>query len=67
MKKENSLGESFRIKTVEEMQELLPARIEAANEVLCLDTDDDVMTVLRHYDWSQSKLNDKWFNEMDTV
>ena len=34
-----------------------------ANEVLCLDTDDDVMAVLRYFDWNQEKMEAKWYDE----
>ena len=52
LKKQSSSNNSYRIKTVEEMQGMLPARIKQANELLCLDSDDDVMTVMRYFTWN---------------
>ena len=32
-----------------------------------MDNDDNVMSLLRYYDWNMHKVNDHWWNEMDKL
>ena len=49
------------------MQKRIPKRIKQANDLLCLDKDDDVILVMRYFDWNQKKLEDKWFANMEEL
>ena len=53
----------FKIFTKDDIVKLLPKRMKKANEVLFLNTDDDVMSVLRYFDWNQEKMESNWYNE----
>lgn len=46
---------SFTVKELIDQQ--IPGRVEAANEILFLD-EDRAISVLRHFDWSQSKMEE---------
>jgi len=48
---------------VEVMQDQLPKKITLARELLCMPGDDQIITVLRHYNWSQLRLEDNWFEQ----
>lgn len=32
-----------------------------AQDLLCIENEDEVIAILRHFEWSQQKLEDKWF------
>ena len=34
-----------------------------ANEILCLDSDDQILAILRYYNWNVVKLQDEWFDK----
>ena len=38
-----------------------------ANEIMFLKSDDNVMTVMRYFNWSIQKLNDKWYDNMQQL
>ena len=57
----------FKVYTTEEVQKLLPKRIKEANDLLELKSDDDVMSVLRYFDWSMPKLKAEWFENQENL
>ena len=46
---------------MKDIESQIPKKVKQANELLCLDRDDDVISILRHFDWNQQKLEDVWF------
>ena len=36
-------------------------------EVLCIDNDDQIISILRHFKWNQTKVEEKWFENMEKL
>jgi len=47
------------------MKDQLPRKIEEARDILCLDKDDDIITILRSFNWNNRKMEEQWFEEGD--
>ena len=43
----------------------LPMKIKKAREILCLDSEDEIITILRHFDWKHQKMEERWFDDDD--
>ena len=56
---------AFSMKEI--MQKMLTNKIRRANDLLCFDNEDDVIKVLRHFDWNESKMEEKWFDQQDKL
>ena len=39
--------------------------IKEADELLCLGSEDKVISVVRYYNWDLTKINDEWFENME--
>ena len=57
----------FKIYTNDEIQNVLLDRVMEANDLLKLESNDDVMAILRYFGWNLNKLKDRWFEECDTL
>ena len=44
----------------------MPKQMEKAKETLCLE-DDQVLAVLRYFDWNLTKLEEQWYDNMDQL
>ena len=60
----NSEVKSFTLNDL--MAKQIPAQVEEANETLFLDTD-SVISVLRHFDWNKSKMEESWFDNTEKL
>ena len=60
----NSEVKSFTLNDL--MTKQIPAQVEEANETLFLDTD-SVISVLRHFDWNKSKMEESWFDNTEKL
>ena len=45
----------------------MPLRIRKAKDLLCLDDDDDIIKIMRYYNWNQQKVEEKWFEDSETL
>jgi len=39
----------------------LKVKIKNAEEVLCLENDDQTIAILRYFNWNQGKIDEKWW------
>ena len=62
LQKKLSLKGNYKIFTLGEIKTRFADQIALANEIMCLQTDDNVMTVMRYFNWSIQKINDKWYD-----
>jgi hypothetical protein len=42
-------------------------KVHRANEILCLDNEDHVISVCRHFNWNQLKLQEDWFENQEEL
>ena len=59
---DGNICNDFKMCYLEDIKEILPKRIEAADEQLCMDNLDKVQLILRNYDWNLAKVSDKWWD-----
>lgn len=57
--------DQIRIFNQSEIFGQMPKKIQKANELLNMDKDDDVIAILRYFNWNQSKLEEKWFEQQE--
>jgi hypothetical protein len=43
----------------------MPKKVSKANELLHMSNNDDVIAILRHYNWNQLKLEEQWFEQQE--
>jgi hypothetical protein len=60
-------GKGFRSYTSAQIVKNIPAKVRAAQELLCIEDDDKVISILRYYDWNQAKVEQEWFDKMDEL
>lgn len=53
--------------TSKEINDQLPKKIKKANEILFLDNEDQVISVCRHFEWNQTKIQEKWFDNQEEL
>jgi len=67
MKKQISIGTCTQVMTIEDIGYQIPSLVQKAQEVLCRDTDDEAIAILRHFDWNQRKMEERWFDNIDAL
>lgn len=45
----------------------MPLKVKKANEILCLENEDQVISVCRYFNWNQLKLEDQWFENQEEL
>jgi hypothetical protein len=45
----------------------MPLKVKLANEILCMENEDQVISVCRHFNWNQLKLEENWFENQDEL
>ena len=50
-----------------DIEKQIPARVSQADDLLCLGNTDDIISVLRYFEWNQHKLEDEWFADQDKL
>jgi hypothetical protein len=43
----------------------MPKKIRVANDLLNMDSEDDVIAILRYFEWNQHKLEENWFEQQE--
>ena len=61
LEKSGSSSVPFKVMMLRDVQTQIPKRVKAADELLCLENEDHVIAIMRHFIWDQSKINDVWF------
>ena len=46
-----------------EIEKVIYSRLKGPNEMLCRKNDDDVISVMRMYDWNVKKFENEWFGD----
>ena len=64
MKAANS-HEQIRIFNQKEIVTQMPKKIRVANDLLNMDSEDDVIAILRYFEWNQHKLEENWFEQQE--
>ena len=54
---------AYKIFTLKDIEVQIPKRVEAADDLLCLGNEDQVIAIMRHFKWNQNKINDAWFTD----
>jgi len=39
--------------------------VKKVNELLDMENDDQAISILRHYNWSQRRIEEQWFDQME--
>ena len=61
-KKSSKLDNQIRVYTMNQvMNDQMPQRIKKAKDLLCYENDDIIISILRHYNWNQTKIEENWF------
>ena len=47
--------------TMKQIADRIPKLVGKVNEVLCRESDDEVIAILRYFDWNVSKVEESWF------
>ena len=68
MAKAGSINQTeIRCFTLQELiKQEMPKQIEGANQTLCLE-EDQVLAVLRHFDWNLTRLEEQWYDNIDQL
>mmetsp|Transcript_8328 Transcript_8328/g.12727 ORF Transcript_8328/g.12727 Transcript_8328/m.12727 type:complete len:149 (+) Transcript_8328:19-465(+) len=67
MGKETSIGGASKVFTVEQIENQIPSLVAKANDILCRDNQDEVISILRFFDWNQRKMEERWFDNIDAL
>ena len=49
------------------MNDQMPKRVKRASEILYNDNEDTTISILRHFNWNQTKLEESWFENQDKL
>ena len=58
---------SIMVYSQNEIADQMPMKIKRANEILFLDNEDHVISVCRHFNWNQLKLQETWFEQQEEL
>jgi len=67
MGKETSIGGASKVFTVEQIENQIPSLVAKANDILCRDNQDEVISILRFFDWNQRKMEEEWFDQAEEL
>ena len=56
-----------RILTRDQISERIKGMVERVNQLLCRDNSDDVLAILRHFKWSQLRIQEHFFENSEQL
>ena len=56
-----------KILTQADIEAQIPKMLRNANDILCRDKEDDVISIMRYFRWNKEKMETDWFDNIDTL
>lgn len=68
MKNKSSINQQIRVYDMEQiMNDQIPKRIQKAKDLLCIENQDTIISILRHFNYNQTKIEENWFESQDKL